>query len=122
MVVVRAFLAAAALKAYEGMVLVVSHNRSFLNEVCNEITVIAHQHLAVFRGTFKDSWGAAEMAELLAVKAKPRYCVLRVVKDWEPCSTFRGGDVIALGGAETQAFLRLLRWMEANGRLGRLEA
>src|SRR5437870_5641243 len=112
---------AAALRTYPGMVLVVSHNRSFLNEVANQIAVIAHRRLAVFQGTFKDSWAAAKMAEFMAVQQKPRYRVLRVVKDWETGNTYRNGDVIALGGAETQAFLRLLRWAEANGRVERLE-
>src|SRR5438094_129571 len=112
---------AAALRTYPGMVLVVSHNRSFLNEVANKIAVIAHRRLAVFQGTFKDSWAAAKMAEFMAVQQKPRYRVLRVVKDWETGTAYRGGDVIALQGAETQAFLRLLRWAEANGRVERIE-
>ena len=113
---------AAALQGYPGMVLVVSHNRSFLNEVCNKIAVIAHQRLAVFQGTFKDSWAAAKMAEFIATKEKPRYRVLRVVKDWETGTAYHGGDVITLTGAETQSFLRLLRWAEAAGRVERLEA
>ncbi len=117
----RAFLPAAALKGYEGMVLVVSHNRSFLNDVCSEIAIIAHTRLAVFQGTFKDSWAAAKMAEFMAAKSKPRYRVLRVVKDWETGSVYHQGDTIALGGAETQASLRLLRWVEANGRIERIE-
>ena len=112
---------AAALQTYPGMLLVVSHNRSFLNEVANKIAVIAHQRLAVFQGTFKDSWAAAKMAEFMAVKQKPRYRVLRMVKDWETGTAYHGGDVIALQGAETQAFLRLLRWAEANGRVERIE-
>src|SRR5213079_1615726 len=112
---------AAALQTYPGMLLVVSHNRSFLNEVANKIAVIAHQRLAVFQGTFKDSWAAAKMAEFMAVKQKPRYRVLRMVKDWETGTAYHGGDVIALQGAETQAFLRLLRWAEANGRVQRIE-
>src|SRR2546422_853688 len=113
---------AAALRTYPGMVLVVSHNRSFLNEVANKIAIIAHRRLAVFQGTFKDSWAAAKMAEFMAVQQKPRYRVLRVVKDWETGNAYHGGDVIALHGAETQAFLRLLRWAEANGRVERIEA
>src|SRR5437870_4350670 len=112
---------AAALRTYPGMVLVVSHSRSFLNEVANKIAVIAHRRLAMFQGTFKDSWAAAKMAEFMAVQQKPRYRVLRVVKDWETGNSYRNGDVIALGGAETQAFLRLLRWAEANGRVERIE-
>ena len=111
----------AALQSYPGMVLVVSHNRSFLNEVCTKTAVIAHQRLAVFQGTFKDSWAAAKMADFMAVtKEKPRYRVLRVVKDWETGTAYHGGDAIALTGAETQAFLRLLRWAEANGRIERI--
>ena len=35
---------------------------------------------------------------------------------------YHGGEVIALNGAETQAFLRLVRWAEANGRVERIEA
>jgi hypothetical protein len=76
----------------------------------------------VFQGTFRDSWAAAKMAEFIAVKEKPRYRVLRAVKDWETDTSYRGGDVITLTGVETQAFLRLLRWAEAAGRVERLEA
>jgi len=113
---------AGALQAYPGMLLVVSHNRSFLNEVCNKIAVIAHQRLAVFQGTFRDSWAAAKMADFMATeKKKPRYRVKRVVKDWETGNSYHSGDVIQLTGAETQAFLRLLRWAEAEGRVERLE-
>ena len=113
---------AAALQGYAGMVLVVSHNRSFLSDVANKIAIIAHQKLAVFQGTFKDSWAAAKMAEFMDLKKKPKYRVLRVVKDWETGSVWRGGDTIQLAGAETQAFLRLLRWAESNGRIERIEA
>src|SRR2546422_2202865 len=104
------------------MVLVVSHNRSFLNEVANQIAVIAHRRLAVFQGTFKDSWAAAKMAEFMAVQQKPRYRVLRVVKDWETGTAYHGGGVNALPGGETHAFLRLLRWAEAESPVGRLES
>ena len=48
------------------------------------------------------------MAEFIDVKKKPRYQVVRVVKDWETGATHRSGDVIALGGARTQPFVRLL--------------
>src|SRR5207245_4176027 len=89
---------AAALGTYPGMLLVVSHNRSFLNEVANKIAMVAHRRLAVFQGTFRDSWAAAKMAEFMAVRQKPRYRVLRVVKDWETGTAYHGGDVIALHG------------------------
>ncbi len=62
------------------------------------------------------------MAEFMCVKRKPKYRVLRVVKKWETGDVYHQGDTIALGGAETQAFLRLLRWAESNGRIERIEA
>src|SRR2546427_9009145 len=100
------------------MVLVVSHNRSFLNEVANKIAVIAHRRLAVFQGTFKDSWAAAKMAEFMAVQQKPRYRVLRVVKDWETGNAYHGGGVIPLHGAGGPGFLPLLGWAGGDGRRG----
>src|SRR3989442_8049406 len=110
---------AAALRAYPGMVLVVSHNRSFLNEVANQIAIIAHRRLAVFQGTFKDSWAAAKMAEFMAVQRKPRYPVLRVVKDWETGTAYHGGDGNWLPGGQNQAVPRPLRGGGADGRGGR---
>src|SRR2546426_7077485 len=82
--------------------------------------MVAHRRLAVFQGTFRDSWAAAKMAEFMAVQQRPRYRVLRVVKDWETGTAYHGGGVIALNGAETQAFLRLLRWAGAKGPVGRV--
>ena len=112
---------AAALREYPGSVVLVSHNRSFLNETCAKIAVLAHRTVRVFRGTFRDSWAAANMAEFIG-EEKARYRVLRVVRDWEKRVSYHQGEVIALTGAETQAFLRLLRWAEAEGRVERLDA
>jgi ATP-binding cassette subfamily F protein 3 len=111
---------AAALREYPGILLIVSHNRSFLDDVATKIAIIAHQRLAVFNGTFKESWAAARMGDFLASETKVRYRVHRVIRDWEKGTTYRSGDVITLQGAETQAFLRLLRWAEGEGRIERL--
>src|SRR3989442_6854192 len=104
------------------MVLVVSHNRSFLNEVANKIAVIAHRRLAVFQGTFRDSWAAAKMAEFMAVQQKPRYRVLRVVKDWETGTAYHGGGVVAPKRGENPALLRLLRGAGGDGPVRGLAA
>ena len=40
-------------------------------------------NFVVFQGTFRDAWAAAKVADSMAVKEKPRYRMLRVVKDWE---------------------------------------
>src|SRR2546426_12659738 len=103
------------------MVLVVSHNRSFLNEVANKIAIIAHRRLAVFQGTFKDSWAAAKMAEFMAVQQKPRYRVLRVVKDWETGTAYHGGGGDGARGGAAPTLLRLLRVGAGDGPGGRIQ-
>ena len=113
---------AAALKEYPGSVLAVSHNRSFLNEIVNKIGVIAHREVAVFQGSFEDAWTAAKLGEFMGEKGLPRYRVLRVVRDWERGVSFQKGETIQLTGVETQAFRRLLRWAEGEGRIEQVAA
>jgi ATP-binding cassette, subfamily F, member 3 len=110
---------AAALKEYPGSVLVVSHNRSFLSEIVNKVAVIAHRKVGVFQGTFADSWTAAKLGEFMDLKNKPKYRVLKVVRDWEKGTSYQKGETIQVTGAETQAFRRLLRWAEGEGRIER---
>lgn len=113
---------AAALREYPGSVLVVSHNRSFLNELVNKVAVIAHHEVGVFQGNFNDSWTAAKLGDFLAQPARTRYKVVRAVRDWERGVTYQKGETITLSGAETQAFRRLLRAAEGEGRIDRVEA
>ncbi len=110
------------MRDYEGTVLVVSHNRSFLNRFVNKVAVIDHRQIGVYVGDFRSAWTAAKVGEFLGAGAKGSYKVLRSFRDWEKGHTYIIGDTIELTGAETQAFRRLLRWAEAEGRVERLEA
>ena len=97
-----------------------SHNRSFLNDIVNKVAVVAHQKVGLFQGTFNDSWTAAKMGEFLDLKNKPKYRVLSVVRDWEKGVSYQKGETIQVTGVETQAFRRLLRWAEGEGRIERI--
>jgi ATPase subunit of ABC transporter with duplicated ATPase domains len=108
---------AGALREYEGTVIVVSHNRSFLDEVCNKIAVIAHRRVGVFPGNFSDAAATKRMADFAASGVKGRYKVLRAFRDWEKDTRYHHGSTIDITGMETQAFRRLLRWAEAEGRI-----
>ncbi len=108
---------AAALREYEGTVIVVSHNRSFLDEVSNKIAIIAHRRVGLFPGNFSSAWASKRMSEFAATGAKGRYKVLRAFKDWERDAKFHSGDMITITGLETQGFRRLLRWAESEGRI-----
>jgi len=84
--------------------------------------MVAHRRLAVFQGTFRDSWAAAKMAEFMAVRQEapvPRPARGQGLGDRDGVP-WRGRDRPPRAG--TQAFLRLLRWAEANGRVERIEA
>ena len=110
-----------ALQEYPGSVVVVSHNRSFLDAFVNKVGIIAHQQVGVFQGRFTDAWTIAKMGDFLGDTGRPKYRVLRVVRDWERGVDFQKGETIQLTGAETQAFRRLLRWAEGEGRIERVE-
>ena len=52
------------LKRYEGILLVISHDRDFLDEVCTRIAHIEHQEIRIFSGNY--SQFEAQRAEQLA--------------------------------------------------------
>jgi ATP-binding cassette, subfamily F, member 3 len=108
---------ASALQEYEGTVLITSHNRSFLDQVCDKIAIIAHKRVGLFPGNFSETRALRQMQDFLNTGAKGRYKVLRAFRDWERDVRYHQGDQIVLTGLETQAFRRLLRWAESDGRI-----
>jgi len=108
---------ATALREYEGTVVVVSHNRSFLDQICTKTAVIAHRRVGLFLGNYSAAAAGRPMQEFMQSGAKGRYKVTKAFKDWEKDEKFHQGDVITVTGLETQAFRRLLRWAEAEGRI-----
>ncbi|MFA5944813.1 MAG: ABC-F family ATP-binding cassette domain-containing protein [Candidatus Thermoplasmatota archaeon] len=108
---------ATALREYEGTVVVVSHNRSFLDQICTRTAVIAHRRVGVFPGNYSFAASNKPMQDFMQSGAKGRYKVLRAFKDWEKDTKFHQGETIVVTGLETQGFRRLLRWAEAEGRI-----
>jgi ATP-binding cassette, subfamily F, member 3 len=97
-----------ALKQYPGTVIVVSHDRSFLDAVCNKVALVSGGRVGVFAGHFTDAWTNARMTEFARLEAKTTYRVRRAFTDWEADKRYLQGDRIAPTGMETQAFRRLL--------------
>ena len=108
---------ATALREYEGTVVVVSHNRSFLDQICTRTAVIAHRRVGVFPGNYSFAAANKPMQDFMQSGAKGRFKVLRAFKDWEKDVKFHQGETIVVTGLETQGFRRLLRWAEAEGRI-----
>jgi ATP-binding cassette subfamily F protein 3 len=112
---------ATALREYEGTVIVVSHNRAFLDQICTRTAAIAHRRVGIFPGNYSTAASNRPMQEFMQSGAKGRYKVLKAFKDWEKDSKFHQGETIAITGLETQGFRRLLRWAEAEGRVELVE-
>jgi ATPase subunit of ABC transporter with duplicated ATPase domains len=106
-----------ALKAYEGTLLVVSHDRAFLDRVCNRLAVFAHGRVGVFAGNFSQAWTSRQLVEFTSAGVQGRFKVRKAFRDWEKDTRFHAGDTITVTGMETQAFRRMLRQAEANGWL-----
>ena len=108
-----------ALAAYEGSLLVVSHDRAFLDKVCNRIAVFAHGRVGVFKGNFSEAWTSKQLVQFAKVGVQGQYRVRKAFRDWEKDTRYHQGDAIQVTGMETQAFRRMLRQAEANGWIER---
>jgi ATP-binding cassette subfamily F protein 3 len=108
---------ATALREYEGTLIIVSHNRSFLDDICTRTAIIAHRKVGVFPGNYSDAAADRRLQDFVQSGAKGRYRVTKAFKDWEKDVKYHQGETITITGLETQAFRRLLRWAESDGRL-----
>ncbi len=106
---------AGALQEYEGTVIVVSHDRAFLDRVCDHIAVIAHQRVGIFPGNFSTAWTSKQLAKFTQLGVQGEFKVRKAFRDWEKDTRYHSGDTIKVTGIETQAFRRMLRQAEANG-------
>lgn len=106
---------AGALQEYEGTVLVVSHDRAFLDRVCNKIAVIAHRRFGLFEGDFSTAWTSKQLTRFVGSGVQGRIRVVKAFRDWEKDHKYHAGQRIELTGMETQSFRRMLRQAEANG-------
>lgn len=107
-----------ALAQFPGSIVVVSHDRSFLDAVCNKVAFISGGRVGVFAGKFSDTWTMNKLQEFAQLEAKARYKVVRGFQDWEADRRYIVGDIIGVTGMETQGFKRLmaraidLSWVE----------
>ncbi|HVL47510.1 MAG TPA: ABC-F family ATP-binding cassette domain-containing protein [Candidatus Thermoplasmatota archaeon] len=107
-----------ALNAYQGTLLVVSHDRWFLDSVVDKVAVLARRSLKVFVGDFTEARTAAAM-EAFAVEKPVTYHVRKGFKDFETGARHAVGTTLALTPSDLAA-KRLYRtalsmgWMAAE--------
>ncbi|MEA3198762.1 MAG: hypothetical protein QOE90_190 [Thermoplasmata archaeon] len=107
-----------ALNAYQGALLVVSHDRWFLDSVVDKVALLARGQAKVFTGDLTAARTQMAM-EAFAGDRTTRYVVRKGFKDFDAGTRHAAGSALELTEAEVQA-KRLYRtaiemgWMEAD--------
>ncbi len=105
-----------ALIDYPGTFIVVTHDRYFLDSVCNHVGELKDGSLDVFGGTY------SEMKKAKGKVKKPEltdeYLVVSGFKDWTTGKKYKAGEVLYIPEDQTHQF----SWALETGRLKRKEA
>ncbi|HWH09484.1 MAG TPA: ABC-F family ATP-binding cassette domain-containing protein [Candidatus Thermoplasmatota archaeon] len=107
-----------ALARYDGTLLVVSHDRHFLDAVVNKIAVVANRKVGIFPGNFSQTRTLTRLQEFMGTGEPVPHVVRRSFKDYETGKRYSTGETVLVTGGETQTTKRLFRlalergWME----------
>lgn len=107
-----------ALAKYDGTLLVVSHDRHFLDAVVNKIAVVANRQVGIFPGNFSETRTLTKLQEFMGSGEPVPYVVRKSFRDYESGRRYTSGETILVTGGETQTTKRLFRlaierdWME----------
>ena len=91
-----------ALNAYRGTLLVVSHDRWFLDSVIDKVAVLARKQVKVFVGDLTNARTMGSMEEF-AVEKPTQYVVKKAFKDYDSGTKHTVGSTLALTPAELEA-------------------
>ena len=107
-----------ALAKYEGTLLVVSHDRHFLDAVVSKIAVVANRKIGIFPGNFSETRTLTKLHEFMGAGESTSYVVRKSFRDYESGKRYTTGETVLVTGGETQTVKRLFRlaiergWME----------
>jgi len=107
-----------ALKRYEGTVLVVSHDRHFLDAVVNKIAVVANRKVGIFPGNFSQTRTLTRLNEFMGAGEAKSFVVRKAFHDYDSDRHYSSGETVLVTGGETQTTKRIFRlalergWME----------
>lgn len=110
-----------ALKEYPGTLLVVSHDRHFLDAICNKVAVVANRKIGVFPGNFSETRTLTRLHDFMGSGEAVEYVVRRAFKDYDTGRRYSPGERVKVTGGETQTTKRLLRLAMDYGWLERAE-
>jgi ATP-binding cassette subfamily F protein 3 len=110
-----------ALAKYDGTLLVVSHDRHFLDAVVNKIAVVANRKVGIFPGNFSQTRTLTKLQEFMGAGEPVPHVVRKSFRDYESGTRYTTGSTVLVTGNETQTVKRLFRlaiergWMEKLG-------
>ena len=109
-----------ALVEYTGALVVVSHDRHFLDAVVNKVAVVAHRRIGVFPGNFSETRTLTRLTEFVGGEGR-EYVVRKTFRDYEAGKRYTYGERVTITGGETQTVKRLFRLAIERGWLESVE-
>lgn len=100
-----------ALVEYSGSILVVTHDRYFMDSVCNKVGELRNRKLTVFPGNYSQMRGSMPRASF--IEQANAYKVISGFTDWTTGKKYRAGDKVVIAPSETENF----RWALDTGKL-----
>jgi len=104
----------AALVDYPGTLLMVTHDRYFLDSICNRVGELRRGKLTLFRGNYSQMKGYKPRLEML--EQAYAYKVISGFKDWTTGKKYSAGDKVNIAPSEMEAF----KWALDTGKLKRI--
>src|SRR5581483_8178794 len=83
-----------AIKKYDGTVLVVSHDRHFLDAVVNKIAVVANRKVGVFPGNFSETRTLTKLNEFMGAGEAQRFVVRQAFHDYDQDRHYSTGETV----------------------------
>ncbi len=109
-----------ALRAYDGSLVVVSHDRHFLDAVVNKVAVVANRKVGIFPGNFSETRTLTKMQDFMGAGEAKSYVVRKSFHDYDTKRQYSTGQAVIMTGNETQTTKRLFRlaiergWLETR--------
>ncbi|MFA6709879.1 MAG: ABC-F family ATP-binding cassette domain-containing protein [Candidatus Methanomethylophilaceae archaeon] len=100
-----------ALTEYDGTIITVTHDRYFLDTVCNKVIEVKDGGITVFAGTYSEMRGRVNTTEI--VMDADEYRVISAFTNWATGRKFSKGDKVLISSAEIKNY----EWAIAQGKI-----
>jgi ATP-binding cassette subfamily F protein 3 len=93
-----------ALAEYDGVVITVTHDRYFLDNVCNKVAEVANGTVKVYNGNYTDLKGVPKPRKKKSESKGVKYRVLSPFTNWTLNKKFVKGDVVFITEEDMKGF------------------